>query len=86
MNVSNELKINSNEFIKIILTRLREKEWVILLILSRDIAIRRDFLITPLDIIIIIVLRALKAFEILINVNLIILEALKRVDMIIINI
>ena len=41
---------------------------------------------TLLDIIIMIILRALKAFEALINMNLITLKALKRVDIIIINI
>ena len=80
MNVSNKLKVNNNEFIEIILIGLRGGGWVILLILLRDVAIERDFLITSLDIIMIIVLRILKVFGILINVNLMILRILERVD------
>ena len=85
-DVSNKLKVNSNKSTEITLTGLRGEKRVVLLILSRDITTERDFLVTPLDIIIIMTLRALKAFEILIDVSLVALKTLERVDTAIINI
>ena len=79
-DVSNGLEVNNNKFTETALTGLREGGRIALLILPRGVATGRDFLVTLLDIVVVVALGALEAFGTLVNVDLVALRALERVD------